>query len=293
MSAALWLAMVAALGATGEECTEYNELGEPFTTCFDPARGISFGVAATARGTGAGAASIDPSYSFVIRYRTADPSRNKTKSLWFNTHRFVETHAEADAAVRSLTFTAYQATLRRHLEEGGFVLIPTADPVRLRFPFDVALDVGLFRYERRVFEGPGYTVEPAHIALLFDPLRSLAGHTRFAFGPSLADELRVVPGSVVHEVSPFTSAQLDAGFETEDGWWSARLSAVSGWVYVPGNPSRFRTRATATMERVLIALNNQPVDLVVSAFGVINDAGVAHRSEWGASVGIAFRPLGH
>jgi hypothetical protein len=40
-------------------------------------------------------------------------------------------------------------------------------------------------------------------------------------------------------------------------------------------------------------VNNQPVDLALTGFASINDAGVQHRSEWGASLGIAFRPWGH
>jgi hypothetical protein len=289
----LWAAVAAVLAAApGDPCTDYNEEGEPFTVCFDPGRGMAVGTSVTARGD-ASASSIEPSYTFVVRYRTANPSRSKTKSLWFNAHRFMETRAQPDGPAKSLLVTAYQATLRRHVEEGGFVLIPTADPVRLRFPFDIALDVGLMRYERRVFEGPGYTVEPAHIALLFDPIRSVAGRFRLAVGPSLSDMVRVSPGFVVHEISPLTSGEVDAGFENEDGWWSARFNAVSGWVYIPGQPSRFRTHATASLERVLIAVNNQPVDLALTGFASINDAGVQHRSEWGASIGIAFRPWGH
>jgi hypothetical protein len=288
----LWASVTAALLASGDPCTAYNAEGEPFAVCFDPGRGISLGTSVLARG--AGTLSLAPVYTAVVMYRTADPSRSKEKehSLWFNTHRILDTRAQPDDPAKSLLVTAYQATLRRHIEE-GFILIPTSSPIRLPFPFDVAIDVGVMRYERRVFEGPGYTVELAHAALLFDPLRSEGGRKRLAIGPSLSDTVRVMPGSAVNEISPFTSLQMDAGYETEDGWWAARLNAIGGWTYVPGVEGRFRARATASVERVLLAINNQPVDLVLSGFGALNDAGVQHRSEWGAGLGVAVRPFAH
>ena len=286
MSFPLWVALAATLGVTSDPCVAQDEKGRPFAVCFDPGRGIELGMALLAReGT------VAASYSFAVLYRTAEPSRSKTHSLWFNTHRFADARVEADAPARSLLVTAYQATLRRHVEE-GFILIPTASPIRLRFPFDVAIDVGALRYERRTFEGPGYTLELAHAALLFDPLRSEGGRARLAFGPSLSDGLRVTPAAVVNEVSPFTSLQFDLGYETQDGWWAARLGAVAGWVFSAGAEGRFRARATASVGRVLVAVNNQPIDLELSGFASVNDAGVSHRSEWGAALGIVIRPLG-
>jgi hypothetical protein len=285
-------ATVSAAAEQADPCEQVSPDGEPFSVCFNPGRGIQLTAGALARDSG-GTGSVAPVYGAVIMYRTQRPSRSKEKeqSLWFNTHRFFDTRAQTDEAAKSVLVTAYEATLRRHIEE-GFILIPTSSPVRLPFPFDVVLDVGAMRYERRVFEGPGYTLELAHMALLFDPIRSIEGRYRLGFGPALSDTFRVLPGALVNEVSPFSSIQVDAGFETENGWWAGHLNAVSGWVYIPGASNRFRTRAVASLQRVLVAVNNQPLDLVLSSFGSINDAGVQHRSELGVSLGLAIRPLG-
>jgi hypothetical protein len=52
---------------------------------------------------------------------------------------------------------------------------------------------------------------------------------------------------------------------------------------------RFRTREEVALERLLIAVNDQPVWLRLSATHAHADAGVARVDEWSASLGFTVR----
>jgi hypothetical protein len=93
----------------------------------------------------------------------------------------------------------------------------------------------------------------------------------------------------VHELSPFTTLLLDAGYETEDGWWTARVTALAGWTVGLDGGMRFRTREELGLERLLIAVNDQPVWLRLSAAHVHADAGVGRVDEWSAGLGLTVR----
>jgi hypothetical protein len=110
-------------------------------------------------------------------------------------------------------------------------------------------------------------------------------------GPAASHVLRRTPDGLVHELTPFTSLMLDAGYETENGWWALRASGLAGWSYALDGETRFRARAEGSIERLLVAFNDQPVWLRVSASYVRGDAGVARETEWNAGVGLVVRGL--
>ncbi len=278
---ALLLATVPPVAA---DCTAVDDAGASFPTCFDPGNGLLLGAGVSARdGEVAGVVHA----GFLVRSGRASRSKG---TPWFNAHRFALTEARVNPEHWSLSLTLYDASLRRHLEE-GFILVPTARPVRIPFPFDLTVALRAAHWERRFQEGPGWTLETGRAALLLDPVRASTERMWLGVGPAASHVLRRTPDGLVHELTPFTSLLLDAGFETENGGWALRASGLAGWSYALDGERRFRARAEGSIERLLVAINDQPVWLRVSAAYVRADAGVARGTEWNAGVGFVVRGL--
>jgi hypothetical protein len=266
-----------------DECVMETNDGDRFPVCFDPGNALLLGTGLQVRG---GVAL--PTFHAGILLRTERNSRSKG-TLWLNTHRILVTEATPGTARRGLTTTLYEGTFRRHLEE-GFILIPTSRPLRVPFPFDVTLSVRAGNLERRVWEGPGLTVETGRAALLLDPVRSESGRLWLGFGPAASHVLRRLPdGTLEHEISPFTSGVLETGFETADGWWTVRASGLAGWINRFDGDRRFRARADASIERILFALNDQPLWLQLYGSYAYQDVGMALRTEWTAGARLLVR----
>ncbi|MFL5354452.1 hypothetical protein [Archangium sp.] len=268
--------------AQEESCTGWTETRDAFATCFDPGKGLLVGAGALMRD-----GEVSPELRTGILVRTARISRSKG-SPWINAHRLLVTEARGGTARRGLTSTLYEGNLRRHLEE-GFILVPTARPVRIPFPFDLSMALRLGHYERRVWEGPGWTLETGRAALLLDPVRSPTARMWLGVGPAASHTVRYSREGTEHELSPFTSLLLDAGYETEDGAWVARATALAGWTVELDGTTRFRTREEASLERLLLAVNDHPVWLRLSGEHVHADAGIARRDEWSVGLGLALR----
>jgi hypothetical protein len=280
---ALGLALLlATLPPVAAECHMDDAAGEPFPVCFDPGDGLLLGSGVQSRD-----GVVETSLRLGLLVRSGRASRSKG-TPWFNAHRFVQTEALLAPGRRGVSLTLYEASLRRHLEE-GFILIPTARPVRIPFPFDLTMALRAGHWERRFWEGPGWTLETGRAALLLDPVRSDTERAWLGLGPAASHVLRRTPDGLVQELTPFTSLMLDAGYETENGWWALRASGLAGWSYGLDGETRFRARAEASLERLLVALNDEPVWLRVSGAYVRGDAGVARGTEWTAGVGLVVR----
>jgi len=280
---ALTLALLlASASRAGADCARADEAGETFPICFDPGNGLLLGAGPVVHDR-----EVTPELHAGILLRTERTSRSKG-TPWLNTHRLLVTRARSGTARMGLTATLYEGNLRRHLEE-GFILVPTARPVRIPFPFDLTLAMRLGHYERRVWEGPGWTLETGRAALLLDPVRANTARVWLGLGPAASHMLRSSREGTVHELSPFTTLLLDAGYETEDGWWTARVTALAGWTVGLDGGMRFRTREELGLERLLIAVNDQPVWLRLSAAHVHADAGVGRVDEWSAGLGLTVR----
>ena len=197
--------------------------------------------------------------------------------------------ARLSPAERNLRLTAYEGVARRHVDE-GFLLLPTNPPARLPFPLDLGLYARVARYERRVEEGTGWTLETARIAMLLDPVRSPSGRYHFGLGPALAHQLTHDGTALRHELTPLTALQVVMSFESDDGLWVFRTVGHAGWTFDPTafqSGGAFRVRGEVSLERVLVAVNDQPVSLQLRAAGAFNDAGSVKQSEW--SVGGALK----
>lgn len=281
---ALALALLLGTGP-GLSCQGRTDAGEPFPTCFDPGTGWVLGTQLRVQ---------DGDEALVVRtgllVRAARSSGSKADSRWFDSHRLLVTEAWGGAR-KGLTFTAYDGLLRRHVEEGA-ILVSIGRPRRIPFPFDVALAARAAHLERRVWEGRGWTLETGRVGLLLDPLRTNTGWGWLAVGPAASHALRHTPDGTRNEVSPFTSLLLDAGWETRDGRWALRATGLAGWSFGFDGGAWFRARGEVALEHVVLAVNDAPVFVRLTATGARSDAGLFRRDEGMLGVGLAVRPFG-
>jgi hypothetical protein len=268
-----------------DECSGVDEAGKRFPTCFDPGNALLLGTGLRVRD-----GQVEPTLQAGILLRTEKTSRSKGL-LWFNTHRILVAEGTPSLARRGITATLYEGTFRRHLEE-GFISIPTGKPLRIPFPFDITLAARAGHLERRVWEGPGLTLETGRVALLLDPIRSATGRLWLGLGPVAVHSLRRMPdGEMEQELSPFTTGLLDTGYETENGWWTVRGTALAGWITSFEGERRFRVRADASLERLMIALNDQPLWIQLYGTYTYKDAGMARQTEWTVGARLLMRPF--
>ncbi|RKG83817.1 hypothetical protein [Corallococcus terminator] len=266
-------------------CEGSTDAGETFPTCFDPGTGWVLGTALHVQ---------DEEAALLLRtgilLRVVRTSNSKGDSSWFDSHRLFMTEARGGTH-EALTFTGYDGLLRRHVDEGS-LLVSFGRPVRIPFPFDVAMSLRAAHLERRVWEGPGWTLETGRVGLLLDPVRTNTEWGWLAVGPAANHTLRHDRDGTQHEVSPFTSLLLDTGWETRDGRWALRATGLVGWAFDFDGGSHFRARGEVALEHVLLAVNDAPVSLRLAATGVRGDAGLARRDEAMLSAGLMVRPFG-
>ncbi|MBL8957476.1 MAG: hypothetical protein JNK82_42275 [Myxococcaceae bacterium] len=262
----------------------------PFETTFDPGRGLELRAGGSALGLAPGA-----DFGLSLRLRGDRDSRSKAGTSWLHAHRLVMADARAGPGQRQLSLAAYEGIARRHVDDGS-LLLPTSPPLRLPFPLDLGLYARIARYERRVEDGLGWSLETARVAMLFDPLRSGSGRFHLGFGPSLAHVLRH-DGAVLHnELTPLTALQLFVSLESDDGLWVFRSAGQAGFTFDPAalqTGGTFRARGEVTLERVLLAVNDHPVSLQLRASGAFRDAGALSANEWSAGGALKVQLFAH
>ncbi|MBX5483021.1 MAG: hypothetical protein IRZ16_14440 [Myxococcaceae bacterium] len=276
--------------AATDDCLAPQEDGSTFPICFDPGRGLELGAGAawTPRTTTGAGEGVTLELRAAILLRSGRESHSKRGSLWFFEQRLLTVVAQPFPVLQDFELTAYEGTFRRHLRE-GFILVPAARPLRLPFPFDVALHAQVGTVERRVFDGPGVRIGVGSAALMIDPIRSTSGRLRLSFGPAMRYDLRTDGTVWVHEISPFTGARLEAVAETDDGWWAARIEGEGGWSAIPGQGAFLHGRAVARLERLVLAVNDQPVWIQAEVRAAYRDAGPYRRTELSGSLALVMR----
>jgi hypothetical protein len=273
--------LLAALVLAASSCTHHDEAGEAFETCFDASQGLEL------EGTGSyGAHGWSGGFLTSIRFHGQRASRSHEASTWFTVNRLARFEVTSLDERPAWALTAWSGVFRRHVREGTFVL-PTNPPLRLNFPFDIGFATDVLRWERRLSQGADWTLEPLRVAVLLDPLRSATTTLHLGFGPLAGWQVRSVSGVVTHEVTPLSALTLFISLESDDGLWVARAQATGGWTISPGAPAMtFRARGEVELSRVLLAVNDQPIALVVRGNGAWADGGPAAQHEVTVSVGL-------
>lgn len=278
-------ALLTALAAAGDPCLATDEAGRSFVTCFDPGNRLeaAAGAAAGDAGPAEGGA-----LSLTAAYRWRGDTRTPTgASAWRRDQQVLAARALLQGgAVQEGSAQAWRGTFVRRLAE-PFILLPGPSPLRLPFPFDLGFsaEAAGVRWERaREREAE---VRVLRSTLLLDLSRHLPGVRRAAFGPDLAYDLWLSrDAATVQALIPFTGGAVEVRFETADGRWVAALLARAGAALrVPGGFAGYAS-AALSLERVVLALNDRPVSLVLTLGG---EHGATGRGPDRLDVGLALQ----
>lgn len=261
--------------------------GEDFQLCFDP--GNRLGVTAAAAVTDAGELGV--AYELGIDLGTERRSRTRGDLSWTTRHQLLRARLVKTGAEERLSGLAYRGRFDRHLEE-GYLLLPTAVPTRVPFPFDLALEIETGAFSRTT---AGDRLGVLSAALLLDPGRAPGGGVKLGAGPALSWSVSRRAGSeeVIHEVSPLTGGLLLLALTDSTGRSSAQARVHAGWTLVPAGARGLQGGAELSLERVILAVNDRPVSLRLAGSAVRSEVGVltAGPVEWVASLGLLAAPF--
>ncbi|MBX3158839.1 MAG: hypothetical protein KF773_22925 [Deltaproteobacteria bacterium] len=247
---ALLAVALAAAPARADTCTGVTRAGSRYTICFDLGNRLSL----TAGSDGVGGAI---SIRHVIKFE------DEPDLEWKMEHVLGEaTHALLADGFRG---ALYRGRYLRHARD-GHIVIPLGTPKKVFLPFDVGAEVEAGTVTWRPGEATT-EVGVVRAAALIDVSRSRTFRTRVAFGPVAhwrVDLERDVRAVVDHAVAPFSLAMFNLHLESYDGLslLDVRVEGGSAW-HPRGGGWRTEARAEATLERIVLAVNDRPVALVV------------------------------
>ena len=232
------------------ECTRLKS-GRRYPVCFDIGNRLS--VTAGSDGIG-GAVSLRQTIHFED-----DPDLQ-----WKLEHQIAEV-ASAGGAI-GLTTLLYRGRYVRHTRDGHLVL-PLGTPKKIFLPFDIG---GLVEAGRltRLRDGT-YELGIVKTAALVELWRTRDFRGRFAFGPVARWDVGVEKGTSIvlesHVVAPFSAGIANLHAESRDGLTAADVTIEAGTAWTTDGGWRADARAEATLERIVLAVNDRPIAVVVGA----------------------------
>lgn len=244
----LALAVVVALTGTAaaDPCTGVTPTGGRFATCFDPGNRLSL----TAGNFGLGA-------SLALRHEIHFD--DEPDLVWRLEHVLVDaTHAGLE---NRFTGTLYRGHFIRHARD-GHIVIPIGRPRKVFLPFDVGAfaEVGHVEWTDMTLARLGIV----KIAGLVDLARAQSFRGRLAIGPAArwAVDIERSPRSLgAHHVAPFSTGLVSLRLESADGRLVGDLRAEAGMVWHTGPGWRAEVSGEATVERIMLAINDRPIAL--------------------------------
>ncbi len=245
------LAAATAPHAARADCTGGARPGTRFALCFDPGNRASI----TAGTDGLGAA---------IALRHTIHFDDEPDLVWKMEHVLGEgTHA---AWADRFAGAVYRGRYLRHARDGHLVL-PLGTPKKFFLPFDVGAlaEVGAVRWRA---DDAGATVGVVKTAALIDLARSRNFRRRIAIGPVARWELELGRHPIAvarHVVSPFSCGIANLHLESQNGRLVGDLRVEAGTAWTSDAGWRPEASAEATVERVMLAVNDRPIALVLGA----------------------------
>lgn len=251
--AALTIALVAAASTTAHaedaDCTGETKSGDRFATCFDI--GNRLFLVAGSHGIGAGAR-----IRHVVRFD------DEPDLVWKLDHDLLGVTAGGfGGRIRAV---AYHGRYLRHARDGHIVL-PLGTPKKIFLPFDVGGEAEVGRVRGRL-DDPLVELGVVRTAALIDLSRSPSFRRRLSIGAVGRWDLdfdRDQRAVGQHVVSPFSTAVANGYLESENGLTVAEVTVEGGTAWSSTEGWRPELAARATVERVLIAVNDRPVSVFV------------------------------
>jgi hypothetical protein len=263
--------------ARADECTGTDSSGN-FATCFDLGNRLSVTAGSNGFGTG-----------IALRHEITfedDPDLE-----WKMQHTIVESQYTLSLdAPDSFTGTFYAGRYLRHARDGHLLLpLGSGAPKKIFLPFDIGALFEIGHLDWRHMD-PTFTVGVVRVAPLVDFARSRDYRRIFAIGPAMHWDMevdRTFRGVTAQTVAPFTEALATVRLESDDGLYLAEMRAEAGTAWHSDRGWRPEARASAEVERIVIALNDRPVALTA---GIQYDS---VRAETLAQVGLRFVIINH
>lgn len=245
------LAAAMAPHAARAECTGITRAGGRFALCFDPGNRASI----TAGSDGFGGA---------IGVRHVIHFDDEPDLVWKMEHVIGEaTHAGWEDRFAG---ALYRGRYLRHARDGHIVL-PLGTPKKVFLPFDIGAlaEVGAIRW--RAADDTA-SIGVVKTAALIDLSRSRTFRRRLAIGPVArwAIDLERRPTAVArHVVAPFSSGLANLHLESRNGRLVGDLRIEAGTAWTSDAGWRPEAIAEATVERIMLAVNDRPIALVLGA----------------------------
>jgi hypothetical protein len=270
LRALAFLACLVALStaALADPCTRKTASGSPFAVCFDS--GNRLFLSGGSEGLGGG-----------IRLRQAISFDDEPDLRWKLEHRLME--GSTGGLNNRFEALVYSGRFLRHARDGHIVL-PLGVPRKIFVPFDIGgeAEVGRLRQSRL---GALTELGVVRIAGLIDLSRSANFRRRLALGIAAswkmsidAEERKVVD----NQVSPLTQVTASGYMESSNGLTTAEALLSGGREWSSQGGWRWAGQARLSVERVLLALNDKPLSLVVEG------QAKAHDRSFSALVGARF-----
>ncbi len=266
---ALLIAAVAlASPAHADPCTGVTASGGRFATCFDLGNRLSV----TAGTDGVGAS---------VKLRHLVRFDDEPDLVWKLEHTIAD--ATYGGWQNQLDGALYRGRFLRHARDGHIVL-PFGIPRKVFLPFDIGADaeVGTLRWRPLAPAEEQLQVGVVQIAGLMDFARTRSFGRRFAIGPVVRWDIDVdrsmgrIGKVSEHTVVPFSTALLDIHFESKDGLYNGGIRAEAGTAWHTRGGWQAEAKAEATLERIVIAINDRPIALVAGlGYATTNDEAVA------------------
>lgn len=240
--------LVAASRAQADPCTGITSRGGKFATCFDPGNRLSL----TAGSAGLGG-------SLALRHQIHFD--DEPDLVWRLEHELIDaSHAFAEG---TFTGTFYRAHFIRHARD-GHIVIPLGVPKKVFLPFDIGAyaEVGSLSWTPDSLARLGIV----KMAGLVDLARSQSFRRRLAFGPisRWAVDMQTSPRTLgEHHVAPFSTALAVLHLESANGRLLGDVRAEAGLVWHSKSGWQPEARAEATLERIMLAVNDRPISIVL------------------------------
>jgi hypothetical protein len=242
------LVLLGAADAAADPCTGVTEKGGRFATCFDPGNRLSLTVGSEGFG---GALALRNEVHFD----------DEPDLVW----RLEHTLLDVNHAIREGRFIGglYRGVFIRHARD-GHIVIPLGTPKKVFLPFDIGgyAEVGTLSW--RPGERPRLTIMKT--GALFDLARSTSFRRRFAFGPAArwTVDIEKLPKELgEHHVAPFSTAVAMLHLEDHTGRTVGDVRAEAGMVWHSTRGWKAEARAEATLERIMLAINDRPIALTL------------------------------
>lgn len=258
-----------------ERTCHREQNGQNYAVCFDPGNRWMIGggwggrYAFGSPGSGmAGQNSGDVEYlreldgAIYLRHTLEKPNY-----LWRFEHQFADTRWRPGYFETAF----YRGRIIRHSEDGKMV-VHFGRPRTIKLPFDIGIEAetGTLQIDQSAATGGGlapYDIGVIRMAILFDFARSKTVRRRFAAGLVTDWNLRYDRDNKNvsdHQIAPMSLFLLDGYLESFSGLTLAGARIEGGYAW-SSQAAEWQAKilARANIERVLIAINDKPLSLVI------------------------------